>query len=178
MLAQTCLLVTPCPLQIFEQCTSYWVSRWPLSRRQHAPNKSCVVNNDVRLITQFYFPAWITDYVNLWKRDVTIGVTIYYHFTVNCNSLVFVGAVAQMFVMNIINQHGNDCYPPFWWSKLPVVIVCHVLDNEAIDIEVDWEPCHKLVKWWTTEADLAKSHLRSSFVFQLVKNRLKRGLPL
>ena len=26
-------------------------------------------------------------------------------------------------------------YPPFWWSKLPVVIVRCVLDNEAIDIE-------------------------------------------
>ena len=26
-------------------------------------------------------------------------------------------------------------YPPFWWSKLPVVVVGRVLDNEAIDIE-------------------------------------------
>ena len=26
-------------------------------------------------------------------------------------------------------------YPPFWWSKLPVVVVCCVLDNEANDIE-------------------------------------------
>ena len=26
-------------------------------------------------------------------------------------------------------------YPLFWWSKLPVVIVRRVLDNEAIDIE-------------------------------------------
>ena len=29
-------------------------------------------------------------------------------------------------------------YPPFWWSKLPVVIGRHVLDNEAIDIEAQW----------------------------------------
>ena len=26
-------------------------------------------------------------------------------------------------------------YLPFWWSKLPVVIARHVLDNEAINIE-------------------------------------------
>ena len=26
-------------------------------------------------------------------------------------------------------------YPPFWWSKLPAVIVRCVLDNEANDIE-------------------------------------------
>ena len=31
-------------------------------------------------------------------------------------------------------------YPPFWWSKLPVVIVRCVVDNEAIDIEMHWEP--------------------------------------
>ena len=30
---------------------------------------------------------------------------------------------ANVYRMNIINQHGNRCYPPFWWSKLPVVIV-------------------------------------------------------
>ena len=28
---------------------------------------------------------------------------------------------------------------PFCWSKLPVVIVRRVLDNEAIDIETHWE---------------------------------------
>ena len=45
------------PLQIFvylEQCASYRVSRQILSRRQYAPNKLFVLNNDVRLITRFY----------------------------------------------------------------------------------------------------------------------------
>ena len=45
------------PLQIFiklEQCASSWWSRQILSRRQHAPNKQCVLNNDVHLITPFY----------------------------------------------------------------------------------------------------------------------------
>ena len=37
-----------------EQCASYRGSRHILSRRQHAPNKRCVLNNDVRLITWFY----------------------------------------------------------------------------------------------------------------------------
>ena len=44
-------------LQIFvklEQCASYRGSRQSLSRRQYAPNKQCVLNNDVRLITRFY----------------------------------------------------------------------------------------------------------------------------
>ena len=49
--------------------------------------------------------------------------------------------------MNIINQLGNRCYPPFWWSKLLVIIysASHILDNEAIDTEAHWEPCHKRV---------------------------------
>ena len=37
-----------------EQCASYRGSRRILSRRQHAPNKQCALNNDVRLITRFY----------------------------------------------------------------------------------------------------------------------------
>ena len=49
--------ILPRPLQTFvqlEQCVSYRESRWILSRRQHAPNKQYVLNNDVRLITWFY----------------------------------------------------------------------------------------------------------------------------
>ena len=37
-----------------EQCVSYRVSTQILSRRQHAPNKLCALNNDVRLTTRFY----------------------------------------------------------------------------------------------------------------------------
>ena len=46
--------ISPRPLQTFvqlEQCASYQGSRWIFSRRQHAPNKQYVLNNDVRLIT-------------------------------------------------------------------------------------------------------------------------------
>ena len=59
-----CVLALTCPLvenfrtlQIFvwlEQCTSYWGPRQILSRGQHAPNKRCALNNDVRLATRFY----------------------------------------------------------------------------------------------------------------------------
>ena len=57
------LNILPCPLQIFvqlEQCASYWGSRWILSRRQYAPNKQCVLNNDVCLITWFYSTCVVT----------------------------------------------------------------------------------------------------------------------
>jgi len=58
MLAQVQLWnISPHPLQTFvqfEQCASYQGSRWILSRRQHAPNKQCALNNDVHLITRFY----------------------------------------------------------------------------------------------------------------------------
>ena len=54
----TCpLVISPRPLQILvylEQCASYRGSRQILSRRQHAPNKRCALNNGVRLITRFY----------------------------------------------------------------------------------------------------------------------------
>ena len=49
---------------------------------------------------------------------------------------VYTSCGVNIYLMNIHNQHGNCCYPPFWWSKLPVVIVLPVLDNEASDIEV------------------------------------------
>ena len=42
------LVISPRPLQIFvklEQCASYQGSRQILSRRQHAPNKWCALNN-------------------------------------------------------------------------------------------------------------------------------------
>ena len=42
------LTISPRPLQMFLQCTSYWESRQILSRRQHA------LNNNVCLITWFY----------------------------------------------------------------------------------------------------------------------------
>jgi len=37
-----------------EQCASLHGSRWILSRRQHASNNQCALNNDVRLINRFY----------------------------------------------------------------------------------------------------------------------------
>ena len=37
-----------------EQCDFYWRSRQILSRRQHAPNKHCALNNNMCLITRFY----------------------------------------------------------------------------------------------------------------------------
>ena len=46
--------ISPRPLQTvvqLEQCTFYQGSRCILSRRQHAPNKQCALNNDV---TRFY----------------------------------------------------------------------------------------------------------------------------
>ena len=38
-------------IHLLEQYASYRGSRQILSRRQHAPNKQCALNNDVRLIT-------------------------------------------------------------------------------------------------------------------------------
>ena len=49
--------------------------------------------------------------------------------------------------MNIINQHGNL---PFL-SKLPVVIVHRVLDNEAIDIEARHTQACVVVNWSSEE---------------------------
>ena len=53
------------------------------------------------------------------------------------------GVTTDAFIspMPTIDQLQREClsheyhYPAFWWSKSLVVIVCRVLDNEAINIE-------------------------------------------
>ena len=42
-------------------------------------------------------------------------------------------AIGQLWRERLFHEYH---YPPFWWSKLPVVIVHYVLDNEANDIEM------------------------------------------
>ena len=36
-------------------------------------------------------------------------------------------------------SHKYHHYPPFWWSKFQVVIVCRILDKKAVNIEANWE---------------------------------------
>ena len=52
----TCLLqlLSTCGIFRLAHSTFSRAVRFLLSRRQHAPNKRCALNNDVRLITQFY----------------------------------------------------------------------------------------------------------------------------
>ena len=54
-------------------CTSYRGSRQIFSRRQHSPNKRCVLNDNVHLITRFYRILAVYMLLNISMRHQNVA---------------------------------------------------------------------------------------------------------
>ena len=132
------------PLQIFVQlewCTSYWGSRWVLSRRQYAPNKQCALNNDARLITRFYgnhfikkFFEWKQAHVEMehlktnqirweWQNFHTIPTSCVILLPLTQICFVFVSCVQRRVVEGSVV--GSACWCTMRVSCVVVVTICN-----------------------------------------------------